>query len=293
MKTYSTIVPVILCGGSGTRLWPLSRKLYPKQFVKMGHSQTLFSQTLQRAITVGGNTRPLIISNEDYRFYLLENLDQLNIDAEIILEPVAKNTAPALALAVLSIMDKADALMLVLPSDHFFENDADFCETIAKAAPVASAGHIVTFGIKPSRPEQGYGYIHRGEDLPNNAFSVSRFVEKPDADSAKQMLDAGEYFWNSGIFLMSASVYIEELVKFVPEILKACQKAWRNRNKDDRFLRPDSDAFMASPENSIDYAIMEKTYRIAMLPLYCGYIMIWVHGIRFFRLIEDFIARHK
>lgn len=136
---------------------------------------------------------------------------------------------------------------------------------------MALAGHIVTFGIKPSRPKQGYGYIHRGEDLPNNAFSVSRFVEKPDADSAKQMLDAGEYFWNSGIFLMLASVYLEELGKFEPEILKACKKAWRNRNKDDRFLRPDSDAFMASPENSIDYAIMEKTSRTAMLPLYCGW----------------------
>lgn len=135
MKTYSTIVPVILCGGSGTRLWPLSRKLYPKQFVKMGNGQTLFSQTLQRAITVDGNTRPLIISNEDYRFYLLENLDQLNIDAEIILEPFAKNTAPALALAALSIMDKADALMLVLPSDHFFKMMRTFVKRLQRLLP--------------------------------------------------------------------------------------------------------------------------------------------------------------
>lgn len=265
------ITPVILCGGSGTRLWPLSRKLYPKPFVKMGDGRTLFSRTLDRIRQIANTGTPLLISNEDYRFYIIEILERLGMDAEIILEPAARNTAPALALAAFSIAEKGDALMLVAPADHFFEDDAAFCDTVSRAVPAALDGNIVTFGINPSRPEHGYGYIRKGECKQDNCFVVHSFVEKPDQETARQMIATGDYFWNSGIFLMSASVYLEELKNFAPEIYSACESAWRNKTLDEKFLRPHNEIFLRSPEDSIDYAVMEKTSRAVMYPLYCGW----------------------
>lgn len=270
-KLSLPIVPVIICGGSGTRLWPLSRKLYPKPFVNRSKGNSLFEETVERAARINGVTEPLIVSNEEYRFYILETLERLQTDATIILEPAPRNTAPALTLAALAIMETGDALMLAMPSDHLFENETALQEAVAKAAPIAAAGHIVTFGIKPTRPESGYGYIHQGEELHNNGFSVQKFVEKPDAASAETMLKEGGYFWNSGMFLMPASVYLAELEQFAPDILAACQKAWSGSSRDKKFLRPASEAFLTVPENSIDYAVMEKTARAVMLPLYCGW----------------------
>lgn len=265
-----SIVPVILSGGSGTRLWPLSRKLCPKPFIRMSNGCTLFEETVRRA-TRFDDRAPLVVSNEEYRFYILEALEQLQIEANIVLEPAARNTAPALALAALAILEKGDELMLAMPSDHLFENESVFRETVFRAVPAATSGHIVTFGIVPTRPEVGYGYIHQGKDLHDNGFSVKKFIEKPAAESAEAMLKSGGYFWNSGIFLMSASVYLEELANYAPAVLSSCEKAWANLSRDEQFLRPDRDAFMAVPEKSIDYAIMEKTVHAVMLPLSCGW----------------------
>lgn len=265
------IIPVVLCGGSGTRLWPVSRQLYPKPFVKMSNGKTLFANTIQRIQQLPDITTPLVISNEEYRFYVLEILEQLRFNADIILEPEARNTAPALALAAFAITGKSDALMLAMPSDHHFENEKIFCDTVSRGAQLATAGYIVTFGINPTRPEQGYGYIQQGEEIENSGFAVHNFIEKPDADTAAKMIQSGDYFWNSGIFLMRASIYLEELRKYAPEIYTVCKNAWQKKVRDEKFLRPDSDTFLSSPEDSIDYAVMERTTRAAMLPLYCGW----------------------
>lgn len=265
------IIPVILCGGSGTRLWPLSRKLYPKPFVKMADGRTLFSRTLERVRQIPNIGMPLLITNEDYRFYILEILERLGFDADIILEPAARNTAPAIALAAFSIAEKGDALMLVAPADHLFDDESTFCDTVVKAAMSAQDGSIVTFGVIPSRPEHGYGYIRKGEAKQDDCFIVQSFVEKPDQETARQMIATGDYFWNSGIFLMSASVYLEELKNYAPKIYSVCEQAWRNKTLDKKFLRPHEETFLRSPEDSIDFAVMEKTSRAVMYPLYCGW----------------------
>lgn len=265
------IIPVILCGGSGTRLWPLSRQLYPKPFVEMSNGKTLFANTLERVMDVPEMADPVIISNEEYRFYILEILEKLKMSAGIILEPAARNTAPALALAAFAIQGDRDRLMLVMPSDHYFDNDETLRETVKKAIPLAEAGYIVTFGVKPTRPEQGYGYIRQGEELQECGFAVHSFIEKPDAEAALNMIQEGNYFWNSGIFLLRASVYLEELKKYSPEIFSACKKAWLQKQGDEKFMRPAAAEFLKSPEDSIDYAVMERTGRAAMLPLFCGW----------------------
>lgn len=266
-----SLTPVILCGGSGTRLWPLSRKLYPKPFVTLNNGRTLFESTLERVQLLKDLAAPMLISNEDYRFYILEILDRMNINADIILEPGSRNTAPALALAALSILEKGDSVMLVMPADHLFENDTTFCATVEKAIPAAVNGYIVTFGINPTRPEHGYGYIRQGKDLGENGFAVHSFIEKPDTDKAARMIESGDHYWNSGIFLMRASVYIDELKQFGSDILDTCQNAWQKRSRDSRFIRPDKKIFLSCPEKSVDYAVMEKTRRASMFPLYCGW----------------------
>lgn len=271
MKTDVSLVPVILCGGSGSRLWPLSRKLYPKPFVNLGNGDTLFSKTIGRVKQIQNAGKPLLVSNEDYRFYILDILEQLKLDAEIILEPEARNTAPALALAALSILERSESLMLVMPADHHFENISAFYKLVFKAIPAALAHNIVTFGVKPTRAEQGYGYIRRGDPVYDGGYTVHSFVEKPDAGTAEKMLNDGDFFWNSGIFLMSASVYLAELKNYAPDIHAACQQAWIRRKQDKKFFRPDKETFLACPENSIDYAVMEKTERSVLYPLYCGW----------------------
>lgn len=262
------LYPVILCGGSGTRLWPLSREMYPKQFVDLGEGRTLFKDTLRRASQIPDIADIVIVCNEAHRFYASASLLECSLQAQLILEPEARNTAPAIALAAFSVHDKdSDGLLLVLPSDHLLQDDDTFVAAVQKATPLAEEGHIVTFGINPTSPETGYGYIQQGDCLSHGGYTVARFVEKPDITKATTMLEDGGYLWNSGIFLVTASTYLEELRSSAPEIYTRCEEAWNGKRRDGVFLRPNSNAFLASPSNSIDYAIMEHTPHAVVCPL--------------------------
>ncbi len=262
------IAPVILCGGSGTRLWPLSRETYPKQFVDLGDGRTLFKDTVQRARRVPDSMEPVIVCNEAHRFYVTAELYECGIHGKILLEPAPRNTAPAIALAALALLEgDADPLMLVLPSDHAIGDEAVFFEGVTSAAALAEEGHIVTFGIAPTGPETGFGYIEQGETLGAGGYRVARFVEKPNADAAAAMLAKGGYFWNSGMFLLRASVYLKELERFAPEMYLACKNSWQGRKKDMAFCRPDKETFLATSADSIDYAVMEQTNLAAVVPL--------------------------
>jgi len=264
----SAIAPVILCGGSGTRLWPLSRETYPKQFVDLGEGRTLFKDTVLRVRDTEGCLEPVVVCNETHRFYVTAELYECGVHGKILLEPAPRNTAPAIALAAFSLREGGDdPLMLVLPSDHAIGNADVFCAGIAQAAVLAEQGRIVTFGIAPTGPETGFGYIEQGEALGNGGYHVARFVEKPDLAKASAMLEKGGFSWNSGMFLLRASVYLEELERFAPEIFAACRTAWEKRNEDGAFYRPDREAFLAAPSNSIDYAVMEFTTLAAVVPL--------------------------
>lgn len=262
------LYPVILCGGSGTRLWPLSREMYPKQFVDLGEGRTLFKDTLKRAAQIPNIADMLIVCNEAHRFYASASLLECSMQAQLILEPEARNTAPAIALAAFSVHDKdSDGLLLVLPSDHLLQDEEAFAEAVQKASNLAEEGHIVTFGITPTSPETGYGYIQQGDSLPHGGYKVARFVEKPDVSKAASMIKDGGYLWNSGMFLVAASTYLEELKAFAPEIYTQCKEAWCEQHKDGAFLRPERNAFLASPSDSIDYAIMEHTHHAVVFPL--------------------------
>lgn len=262
-----SITPVILCGGSGTRLWPLSRECYPKQFVTFGEQPTLFVQALRRVAGLLGSELPVVISNEAHRFYVQAALRSCQQEARILLEPAPRNTAPAIALAALALTEEGqDPLMLVMPSDHLLDDDAAFCRGVQAAAPLAEEGYIVTFGIKPTGPETGFGYIEQGRAI-GAGYEVSRFVEKPDRSTAEHMLAQGSFVWNSGIFLLRASVFLEELAHHAPYMEAGCRRAWQGRTAAGAFCCPDSEAFLATPADSIDYAIMEKTDRAAVMPL--------------------------
>lgn len=253
--TISNIHPVILCGGSGTRLWPVSRESYPKQFCTLTDGETLFRQTLARAALISPN-RPVVITNENHRFIAA---DQAQGACEtLILEPAARNTAPAVCLAALHryAIDPA-AMLLVLPSDHALDDLDGFRETIARAQQAASQGAIVTFGIQPDHPATGYGYISCTLDG-DRPVPYCHFVEKPEWDLAERMIEDGGYLWNAGMFLFQAATVIEAFREHAPEILATCQKALANAAEDADFLRPDTDAFQASPSISFDHAIMEK-----------------------------------
>lgn len=262
------IAPVILCGGSGTRLWPLSRETYPKQFVDLGGGRTLFKDTVLRAQSTPDSIEPVIVCNEAHRFYVTAELYECGVYGKILLEPAPRNTAPAIALAAFALQEGgADPLMLVLPSDHAIGDESAFFEGVKQAAALAEQGYIVTFGIEPTGPETGFGYIEQGEALGGHGFKLARFVEKLAADAAASMLAKGGYSWNSGMFLLRASVYLNELERFAPQIYAACQAAWNGRKDDKAFSRPDSDAFLSSPSDSIDYAVMEHTELAAVVPL--------------------------
>lgn len=267
------LLPVIMAGGSGTRLWPLSRELHPKQFLTLpGQTHSMLQATIAR---LDGLTDafPLVISNEAHRFIAAEQLRQMGkLGGNILLEPVGRNTAPAIALAALTATrDGADPMLLVLAADHVIRNVAAFQAAVHVALPLAQAGRLVTFGIIPTAPETGYGYIRRGKALGEGAFEVAGFVEKPDQKTAEGYLAAKEYDWNSGMFLFRASVFLKELDTFRPDILAACRQALATTQTDLDFVRVDSAAFQACPSDSIDYAVMEKTAHAAVVPLAAGW----------------------
>ncbi|ASN86364.1 mannose-1-phosphate guanylyltransferase/mannose-6-phosphate isomerase [Pectobacterium versatile] len=261
------ILPVIMAGGSGSRLWPLSRTLYPKQFLSLVSNLTMLQDTVVRLNNIKHQS-PLFICNEAHRFIVAEQLRQKNIKhSGIILEPVGRNTAPAIALAALqAIHNGDDPILLVLAADHAIQNEKAFIESVSSAIAHASNDKLVTFGIVPDRPETGYGYIRRGLPI-DNAFTVSSFVEKPDIVSAQNYLDSGEYYWNSGMFMFKASRYLKELECHSPEIYQACSLSIEGINKDLDFIRLDSDAFHICPDDSIDYAVMEKTADAVVVPM--------------------------
>lgn len=268
------IHPVILSGGSGTRLWPLSRAEHPKQFLSLTSENSLLQETLLRFKSVDFEL-PLILCNSAHRFTVAEQIKDINIRIlDIILERSGRNTAPAAAVAamVLSKIDN-DALILLLPSDHRIANQTAFHSAIKAALPAAEQGHIVTFGITPSRPETGYGYIlHANElDLAPGCFDVQRFIEKPDLESAKNMINTEGYNWNSGIFLFKASIYLEELKRLQPKVASACKRSLANSTRDLGFLRLEEKSFKECPKISIDYAIMEQTNKAVVVPVDMGW----------------------
>ncbi|SEA57883.1 mannose-1-phosphate guanylyltransferase/mannose-6-phosphate isomerase [Alkalimonas amylolytica] len=264
--------PIIMAGGSGTRLWPLSRGNYPKQFLPLAGKHSMLQQTLLRLNGVE-HQPPLIICNEEHRFLAAEQIRQLEQGVmQILLEPVGRNTAPAIALAALqACQQQDDAILLVMAADHVFTDVEALHQAIATALPFAESGKMVTFGITPTQPETGYGYIQQGQALNGGGFTVARFVEKPGSALAQQYLDSGDYLWNSGIFLFKASRYLEELQKFRLDIYQACQDALSEQTPDMDFIRIKQHAFEQCPAESIDYAVMEKTDAAVVVPLDAGW----------------------
>ncbi len=255
------IQPIILCGGSGTRLWPLSRQAYPKQFIKLHGNSTMLQDSIARQAGLNASD-PIFVCNEEHRFLTAEQIRSNGFNhAGIILEPEARNTAPAIALAALhSVAEGDDPILLVLPADHIIKDVEAYCSAMQRAAKQARKGGLLTFGIVPLRPETGYGYIKMGHQADDEGiYHVETFVEKPDISVAETYLKGGGYLWNSGIFMFRAGRYLEELEKFRPDIFKACTKAVAGAKSDLDFIRVDPKAFSNCPADSIDYAIMEKT----------------------------------
>ncbi len=269
----AAILPVILAGGSGTRLWPLSRKHYAKQYLALDGEVTMLQATVTRTSALHCAS-PLVICNEETRFLAAEQIRQMGQDgARILLEPIGRNTAPAIALAALHAgSDGDDPVLLVMPADHKLSDPAAFTAAVDAALPLAQSGKLVTFGITPSRPETGYGYIRAGDAIAgSDALVVDAFVEKPNLATAEEYLSTGGYSWNSGIFLFRASRYLEELERFRPDIMTACRDAYAGKADDMDFLRFDEAAFLACPDESIDYAVMEQTESAAVLPIDAGW----------------------
>ncbi|QOL24424.1 mannose-1-phosphate guanylyltransferase/mannose-6-phosphate isomerase [Thalassotalea sp. LPB0316] len=265
------LIPVIMAGGSGTRLWPLSRSLYPKQFLALNSKQTMLQETLARLAGLD-TCEPITICNEEHRFIVAEQLRELDNIGSIILEPAGRNTAPAIALAaeVASLNAGGDPLILVLAADHVIQDEAAFVEAINRATPLAEQGKLVTFGIVPQSAHTGYGYIKRGVER-GDGFDVASFVEKPDGETAATYIESGEYYWNSGMFLFKASRYLEELTKHRPDIASVCSSALENSSRDLNFIRLNEEVFLTCPEDSIDYAVMEKTTDAVVVPLDAGW----------------------
>jgi mannose-1-phosphate guanylyltransferase len=265
------ITPVILAGGTGSRLWPKSRAALPKQFLALTSAQTMLQDTIVRLPKTKVEP-PLLICNEDHRFLAAEQLRVANIaHAGIVLEPVGRNTAPAIAIAaMLSMQDGQDPLLLVLAADHLIENQTAFATAISDAEKLASDNNLVTFGIVPNEAHTGYGYIKAGEAV-SGGFKVAEFVEKPDLATAQTYLDGKKHYWNSGMFLFKASVYLQELKTFNPEIYEACELALSKTEKDLEFVRINKEAFEKCPDDSIDYAVMENTQRAVMVGLDAGW----------------------
>ena len=265
------LVPVLLSGGSGTRLWPLSRETHPKQFQPLVGEQSLLQATWRRLDGLPGTGRPIVVANEEHRFMVAEQLRQVGVEpAALLLEPVGRNTAPAIAVAALqAIADGSDPMLLVLPSDHVIRDEAGFRAAVLAALPAAADGALLTFGIVPAGPETGYGYIKAAAG--EGVRPVERFVEKPDLATAQGYVGSGDYFWNSGMFLFRASRYLAELQRFAPAMVEQARAALAGARRDVDFLRLERKAFEACPADSIDYAVMEKTDAAAVLPIDVGW----------------------
>ena len=268
------IVPVILSGGSGTRLWPLSREAYPKQFLPLVDQNTMLQNTALRLAGLADVAAPLVVCNQEHRFMVAEQMRSAGVrPAAVVLEPVGRNTAPAVAVAALHAQaGGGDPILLVLPSDHVIADIAGFQAAVRRVVPHAEAGRLITFGIVPTVPESGYGYIKAGAPLDDSGIGVvERFVEKPDATTAQMYLESGHYYWNSGMFMFRASAFLAELERFAPAMLAACQQALATEQADRDFLWLGSEAFAACPKDSIDYAVMEKTAHAVVMPLAVGW----------------------
>lgn len=269
------IQPVIMAGGSGTRLWPLSRLQHPKQFLPIApDGPTMLQATVQRLVGLNA-AAPLLICNEEHRFLAAEQLRAIGSEgARILLEPVGRNTAPAIALAALQASRVstigADAILLVLAADHVISDVAAFQRCVQAALPLAQEGKLVACGVVPTHAETGYGYIEQGA-VTGSGFVINRFVEKPDAATAQSYLDSGSFLWNSGMFMFKAGRYLQELERFAPDMFKACQAAMADAQEDLTFVRVDKTAFEGSPSDSIDYAVMEKTDAAVVVPLDAGW----------------------
>jgi mannose-1-phosphate guanylyltransferase/mannose-6-phosphate isomerase len=276
------ITPIILCGGSGTRLWPLSRAGFPKQYLVLSGTTSLFQQAVERINSIAtdglsvGNT--LVVTNEEHRFLALDQLRELNsVSATLLLEPVARNTAPALTLAALHAMSNGeDPILVVTPADQTVTDSAAFTAALQQSVLAAAEGAIVILGIAPSSPETGYGYIkHRGEADQSGAYTVAQFAEKPNLETAVSYLASGDYTWNSGMFVLRASTWLKALAQFRPDISSTSQLAWAGKTSDAPFVRPDKAAFALVPAESIDYAVMEQcpgsVFPIKMVPLAAGW----------------------
>lgn len=266
------LLPVIMAGGSGSRLWPLSRSLYPKQFISLTSESTMLQETIARLEGLEHQS-PLLICNEEHRFIVAEQLRTNNFThGGIILEPAGRNTAPAIALAALHAVQKGDdPLLLVMAADHVIQNLSAFTQSVQNAIEPAQQGMLVTFGIVPTAPETGYGYIKQGQSSSELACRVEKFVEKPDLAMAQNYLDSGDYLWNSGMFLFKASRYLQELKQHRPDILQACEQAMKGAHNDLDFIRLDKEAFVACPDDSVDYAVMEKTQDAVVVAMDAGW----------------------
>ena len=271
MSKYSQVVPVILSGGSGTRLWPMSRKHYPKQFIPLRNERSLFQDTVARVKNLDNGVQgPIVVCNDEHRFMAAEQLRLEEVEnADIVLEPVGRNTAPAIALAALQALQRnPHAILLVLPADHILDSQDQFASAVDVALQLCAEDYLVTFGIAPTRPETGYGYIKVGIGLADNrANKVEWFYEKPELAKAKEYVAAGKYFWNSGMFMFRASAILNELVKYEDTMAADVKAAFESRSRDLDFIRIEKEAFAKCKGESIDYAVMEKTNNAAMVPL--------------------------
>ena len=271
------MIPVILSGGSGSRLWPLSRESYPKQFLPLVSEYSMLRETLERLRGLDELAQPIVVCNEEHRFLVAEQLREMpQVPHSIVLEPEGRNTAPAVAIAALAALEQdKEAMLLVLPADHVIENIPVFHDSLLVASEAARQGKLVTFGVVPVAAETGYGYIKTNERYEKtqacSALAVEHFVEKPDLATATSYLASGDYFWNSGMFMFKASCYLEELEKHGPEMLQHCRRAWSAASRDMDFVRLEHDAFMSIKGDSIDYAVMEKTDKAVVVPLDAGW----------------------
>lgn len=267
------IVPVVMAGGSGSRLWPLSRSSYPKQFLPLASEQTMLQDTCARLSGID-HQPPIFVCGEDHRFIVAEQLREAQLShSGILLEPAGRNTAPAIALAAMQALKEdaaSDPVLLVLAADHVMTDVAAFQQVVTAAKQQAEQGRLVTFGIQPDKPETGYGYIRKGESI-DTAFTVAEFVEKPDQVTAEHYVASEAYLWNSGMFMFSAKRYLEELNAHRPDIYASCEEAMASAAVDADFVRPSKQEFLGCPDDSIDYAVMEKTSDAVVVPLSCGW----------------------